>query len=389
MKKIYSVIALMIAIFCTSASASASWEFETTYMCSAEKLTEYNGSYIIKYSRPLKTNGGISVAFRSAEFLDIYGEVIDSNEHYDSFEDAYTYISDPDIYKLNSDPPNSDADYMTYTSYFLDFGRYSFDVLNEKIYTYCKQDGYYIKRIDNKYGITTTDYEEILPCEYDDIHYCYSDIFALTDETGTSLINIKTGTIIVPADEGYTEFYFFKNGLCAAKARDLENPNKSYGAVIDITGKRVLSGANRYQLGENGIIVVRNTAGDYSSIPEWSVLKTLYHPSFVSLNDDILTTESIIVNERTLFPMREIAEKLGANVLWDENTQTVTVSNTNTTVIFQIDNDTVKVNDTALILDTAPQIINNVAMLPVRALAEAFGAEVSWNENTRVAKILI
>ena len=49
----------------------------------------------------------------------------------------------------------------------------------------------------------------------------------------------------------------------------------------------------------------------------------------------------------------------------------------------------VKVNDVFLKMDAKPFMVNNRTYVPVRALAEALGAEVSWNGNTHIATIVL
>lgn len=91
----------------------------------------------------------------------------------------------------------------------------------------------------------------------------------------------------------------------------------------------------------------------------------------------------VIVNSRTMVPLRAIFETMGAQVDWNEETRTVTAVRGDVTVSLAIDSDQLYVNGTAVTIDTPAQIINNRTMVPVRAIAESFNCEVDWNEDAR------
>lgn len=98
-------------------------------------------------------------------------------------------------------------------------------------------------------------------------------------------------------------------------------------------------------------------------------------------------TAPVIVNGRTLVPVRAIGEFLKAEVLWNESTKTVTLIRNNNTVEITIGSSSIKKNGKKIKIDCAAQIMNNRTMLPVRAITEAFGADVNWNEGLRIVEI--
>lgn len=95
----------------------------------------------------------------------------------------------------------------------------------------------------------------------------------------------------------------------------------------------------------------------------------------------------VIINNRTMVPCRSIFEKLGAKVSWDPANQQINVKNGTDTVSLNINNDVMKVNNTNVKLDCAPQIINGRTLVPVRAISEALDCNVSWNNNTKTVAI--
>lgn len=94
----------------------------------------------------------------------------------------------------------------------------------------------------------------------------------------------------------------------------------------------------------------------------------------------------IIENGRTLVPMRMIFESMGAEVTWNDSTQTVTaqtltVTKEFVTVTLKIGSTTMIKNGEEIILDVPAQIVNERTLVPVRAVAESFGANVEWNDK--------
>ncbi|MBE7053642.1 MAG: hypothetical protein E7391_05135 [Ruminococcaceae bacterium] len=94
-----------------------------------------------------------------------------------------------------------------------------------------------------------------------------------------------------------------------------------------------------------------------------------------------------IIDGRTLVPLRAIFEALGASVEWDENTQTVTANRDDTEISLQIGSNKMYVNGQEKLLDVPARIINSRTLVPVRAISEAFGCNVGWNENTQTVTI--
>jgi len=76
-------------------------------------------------------------------------------------------------------------------------------------------------------------------------------------------------------------------------------------------------------------------------------------------------------------------------IIWDESTQTVTLIKGDTTVQIQISSTEMTVNGETLVMDVAPEISSDRTMFPVRFIAEAFGADVGWNPVTRTVSLIM
>jgi len=83
-----------------------------------------------------------------------------------------------------------------------------------------------------------------------------------------------------------------------------------------------------------------------------------------------------IMNDRTMVPLRFVAEALGAKVDWNEDTRVATVALDGKSLSVTIDK-------VAPGMDVPAMIINNRTMVPLRYISEALGCEVAWDPDTR------
>jgi hypothetical protein len=100
-----------------------------------------------------------------------------------------------------------------------------------------------------------------------------------------------------------------------------------------------------------------------------------------------------IKDGRTYLPVRYVAYCLGltdANIIWDDANDTVTLIKSGTVVQLKIGSNTLLVNGASITMDVAPEIVDpGRTMLPIRWVAEAFGAVVTWDEAAQTVKIEI
>jgi hypothetical protein len=95
----------------------------------------------------------------------------------------------------------------------------------------------------------------------------------------------------------------------------------------------------------------------------------------------------ILENGRTLVPVRAIFEAFGAELEWVEATQTVISRRGGITVILQIGNNTMYRNGVPIQLDVAPRLVGGRTLVPVRAVSEGFGMNVDWDGDREVVII--
>lgn len=95
----------------------------------------------------------------------------------------------------------------------------------------------------------------------------------------------------------------------------------------------------------------------------------------------------LIRNDRTMLPARFVAENLGADVKWDNDTRKVTITKDDITIIITINSQTALVNGKAIVLDSPAFIENDRTYTPLRFIAEKLGADVEWNGETQEVTI--
>ena len=94
--------------------------------------------------------------------------------------------------------------------------------------------------------------------------------------------------------------------------------------------------------------------------------------------------EPVIIEGRTLVPVRDVFEEMGAEVLWNDKEKETTIKKDNNTVVFKINsNEAIKNNIDVIKLDVPAKIINGYTMVPIRAISDSLGYNVEWDNNIR------
>jgi hypothetical protein len=125
-------------------------------------------------------------------------------------------------------------------------------------------------------------------------------------------------------------------------------------------------------------IVITGTSGNHSV--EYIRIKI----DGKTLDFDVLP---MILQGRTLVPLRTIFEKLGIGLQWDSKTMTVTGIKEGIEITLPIDRRYALVNGHRVELDVPAMIVSGRTLVPVRFIVESTGAEVAWDSVNQVVNI--
>ena len=89
----------------------------------------------------------------------------------------------------------------------------------------------------------------------------------------------------------------------------------------------------------------------------------------------------VIENGRTLVPLRAIFETLGATVEWDGETRSIAARKGGTIIRLTVDSTKATVNGEQVGLDVPAKVINDRTLVPVRFIADCFGVNVDWDQE--------
>ncbi len=100
-----------------------------------------------------------------------------------------------------------------------------------------------------------------------------------------------------------------------------------------------------------------------------------------------LQVKPIVVEGRTLVPLRAIFEALGADLQWNGADQSITATRGDVKIWLQIGSNKAIKNGMQVLLDVSPMIVSGRTLVPLRFVSESLGAGVYWEEATRSVNI--
>ena len=86
----------------------------------------------------------------------------------------------------------------------------------------------------------------------------------------------------------------------------------------------------------------------------------------------------VIMNDRTYLPIRVVTEALGSSVSWNQEKQEVTIRSEEAKIVLHINDKNYTVDNKPMTMDVVPIILNDRTMLPIRFIAEALNCDVEW-----------
>ena len=156
-------------------------------------------------------------------------------------------------------------------------------------------------------------------------------------------------------------------------------------------GKATISVYSDRETTADIVVVVKAGAAIYAGTLEYTfgtedplanrtVVMTIGSTEYV-VNNNIVTGDAapfVDSNWRTMVPLRALAESFDAEVNWDNDARTVTINyDANTQIVMTIGEETYTVNGEEMTMDTAPVIQGDRTYVPIRFAAQGMGFSVT------------
>ena len=162
-----------------------------------------------------------------------------------------------------------------------------------------------------------------------------------------------------------------------------------------ITGKTVSVGAGEMVVSDATGSLNKSTFNIAQEAKEWdkTIIELVIGQKLMKVNgvqkeiDPGKETAPVIMNGRTLIPIRAVLEAMGGTVDYDAEDQKITLKKGNDTLQMWIGKTNMKLNSSSKTMDSAPVILNGRTMVPVRFVAENFGYSAAWKSAEKTVVI--
>ena len=93
----------------------------------------------------------------------------------------------------------------------------------------------------------------------------------------------------------------------------------------------------------------------------------------------------VVQNERTLVPVRFVAEALGYDVAWNQADNSVGIDGGK--IVLYIGTNTAKIDGKTVTLDVKSTVVHNRTMVPLRVVVETLDCSVDWIAETKTVLV--
>ena len=127
---------------------------------------------------------------------------------------------------------------------------------------------------------------------------------------------------------------------------------------------------------------------DTPDVNDYNVVEEEKIKVYVNGRRILFDADPMLVNGRTMVPVRAIFEALGATVTWDNNTNTAVGVLGDTTIKITIGQTYLLKNGEKVSLDSPALLSSSRTFVPVRAIAESYNCNVDWINDTKTVTII-
>ena len=232
-------------------------------------------------------------------------------------------------------------------------------------------------RYGYKYGFVNTTGNLVVPLIYD-IAYSFSEGLAAVsfgDPSDSRTLRSgyidKMGNVIIPFDFAFA--FPFADGVARVANEEKVNVSNVSTGYITLTeaGHAAVSA------------VAQSTARPSEQTVTTDGIKVILDGKRL-----VFDVPPQNVNGRMLVPLRAIFEEMSASIDYDPATQTVTATKEDTVVVLTIGGTSPTINGVIVSIDQPGIIVDGRTLAPLRFVAEAFGGTVAWDGTTQTATIM-
>lgn len=189
---------------------------------------------------------------------------------------------------------------------------------------------------------------------------------------------------------------FIEAAKIMTKIRELEG-KANIESKIDKLKEEVMNYIQNDQL-DKALEVLKEIIRNEHSKSDYKFIGKLYHQMkkdkvphiFANGNEVQSDVSPIIKNDRTLIPLRAVANAIGIDnkaISWNQHNQTVNIKTGNINIYLPINSPQVTVNGKAQRIDVPATMYNNRVMVPLRAISQLFNKPVNWYPEGQIATV--
>ncbi len=139
--------------------------------------------------------------------------------------------------------------------------------------------------------------------------------------------------------------------------------------------------SNNYKLNVNNLLNTNNTSNTNLMVGKLIKIKPLNKTISIYVNNNVLQLDAkpYLEDDRTFVPVRFIAEALDAQVSWDSENYIAIIVKGDKKIYLPINSKVASVNDINYTLDAPVQLFEDRTFVPVRFVSEVLDCDVEWD----------
>jgi len=249
---------------------------------------------------------------------------------------------------------------------------------------------YIIYGENDKKGLTDSEFNIIYPCEYDTIDILADGTYILEKDSVYSFVShgetLYSNCVNIEREYGYVNIY-----------RDI--PTGIYEEDF-AGGSYELTRSEHFITDYEGNLLASNEDNTYRFyITKYGVVAEDFELEkagyiinknpLIEIDGETLCSDTMsrIKNNITLVPLRALAEKTGFEVSYNTDKKEISLTKGESKIEFTVGKAEAFANGKKISLEAAPEIINNRTLVPVRAISDAFGYGISWDGERRLVEV--